>query len=145
MALDDILMVYWDASALLSALFQDAHSHEARKYADAEGLHLISSLGFAETLAVIARLSRDGHLNNAQIKSSLRMLDAGKWRKANIWPRWEQLKSLSNKWPLRGADLWHLATAKALQATIPELILLSFDVRLDAAARGEGLRPSNAY
>jgi len=27
------------------------------------------------------------------------------------WPEWEIVRALSAKWPLRGADLWHLAAA----------------------------------
>jgi len=49
------------------------------------------------------------------------------------------VRSLSSKWPLRGADLWHLAMAKSLQAELPELTFMSYDARLVAAARGEGL------
>jgi hypothetical protein len=48
-------------------------------------------------------------------------------------------RRLARSWPLRGADLWHLAAAKALQTELPELRLLSFDSRLTAAAHGEGL------
>jgi hypothetical protein len=46
---------------------------------------------------------------------------------------------LATKWPLRGADLWHLAAAKSLQTELPELAFLSFDLKLAAAAKGEGL------
>ncbi|MGH2424940.1 MAG: hypothetical protein ACRDF1_01465 [bacterium] len=42
------------------------------------------------------------------------------------------------KWSLRGADLWHLCTAKSLQSELPELRILTFDARLATAARGEG-------
>ena len=37
----------------------------------------------------------------------------------------------------------HLAMAKALQVDIPELMLLTFDERLRAAAEGEGLAPAS--
>jgi hypothetical protein len=40
---------------------------------------------------------------------------------------------------LRGADLWHLALAKTLQADLPELGLVTFDEALAEAAVGEGL------
>ncbi len=38
-----------------------------------------------------------------------------------------------------GADLWHLCTAKSPQIELPELKILTFDARLAAAARGEGI------
>ncbi|MGC8486111.1 MAG: hypothetical protein ACP5O6_10865, partial [Candidatus Baltobacteraceae bacterium] len=43
------------------------------------------------------------------------------------------------RYPLRGADLWHLALAVDLAEELPELRLLTFDSVLDAAARAEGL------
>lgn len=67
------------------------------------------------------------------------MLQQGPWRHLNAWPNWATLRSLSAKWPIRGADLWHLATAKGLQAQIPELGLLTFNMRLQRAGEGEGL------
>ena len=50
------------------------------------------------------------------------------------------VRSLAQTWPLRGADLWHLSAAKAMQADVPELQFVTFDARLSAAAHGEGLR-----
>ena len=66
-------------------------------------------------------------------------LEGGLWRRLNIWPDWEIVPLLSRRWPLRGADLWHLATAKSLQKEFPELLFLTFDDRLQKAAQGEGL------
>jgi len=66
-------------------------------------------------------------------------VDSGPWRLLNITPAWESAKILSEKWPLRGADLWHLSAAKTLQEELPELVLLTFDGRLKSAALGEGL------
>ena len=54
-------------------------------------------------------------------------------------PDWNLMRALSLKWPLRGADLWHLAAAKNLHADLPELKVLSFDQRLVRAAREEGV------
>lgn len=67
------------------------------------------------------------------------VLATGPWRRANVTPDWELVVSLTRRWPLRGADLWHLAAAKELQTDLPELTLLSFDARLATAAAGEGL------
>lgn len=66
-------------------------------------------------------------------------LEEGPWRRLYLTPDWDEFKSLAHKWPLRGADLWHLATAKTLQKRIPEFYLLTFDNRLMVAAMGEGL------
>ena len=137
---DDPHVIYWDASAILSALFTDEHTDEAQKWAHKEeSIHLISTLTYTETCAVIARLQRDGLLADILIKAALEVLEGGPWRYLSAWPEWKIIHPLSAKWPLRGADLWHLATAKSLQKQLPELFLLTFDSRLNAAAQGEGM------
>ena len=49
------------------------------------------------------------------------------------------MRALSAKWPLREADLWHLAAAATLRKEFPELKFLTFDQRLKKAAAGEAL------
>jgi predicted nucleic acid-binding protein len=140
MSTDDPRVIYWDASAILSSLFTDMHSDEAQKWARRkESIHLISGLAYAETCAVIAKMQRERLLTGIRIKAALETLERGPWRQLNAWPEWKIIKPLAVKWPLCGADLWHLATAKSLQRQLPELVLLSFDTRLIAAASGEGM------
>lgn len=38
-----------------------------------------------------------------------------------------------------GADLWHLAMTSSLRPDLPEIVLLTFDNALSAAAIGEGM------
>jgi predicted nucleic acid-binding protein len=132
-------VIYWDTSAILSVLFKDEHSKKAKKLADQEGVHLISSLGYAETCAVLARIGREGLLSDILVKAAFEVLETGPWRRTHLSPAWEDLRDLCKKWPLRGADLWHLAAAKRIQKELPELSLLTFDKRLKNAANGEGL------
>lgn len=99
--------VYWDSSAVLSALFRDGHSDEA------------------------GRRARGAAAREA--------LEGGPWRRLNAAPDWKVVRDLSSKWPLRAADLWRLAVARSLQSEVPELRIISFDARLAAAAKGEGL------
>ena len=134
------VIVYWDASAVLSALFKDKHSEEAINWSLREGVHLISSLCCSEVYAVISRIKREGLLAEVLIKASYQSLEDGPWRRLLLIPQESKLKTLAQKWPLRGADLWHLATAKTLQERIPELTLLTFDSRLLVASMGEGLQ-----
>jgi len=107
--------------------------------AQKEGFHLVSTLAYAETCAVIARLQRERVLAEVLIQAAFDDLRDGPWRHLTFLPDWEMVRSLSIKWPLRGADLWHLATAKGLQNQLPELYLLTFDTRLKEAAEGEEL------
>ncbi len=138
-AAESNLVIYWDASAIISVLFRDSHSDSARTLVEEEGFHLISTLAYAETCAVITRLQRDRVLTDVLIQAAFDMLREGPWRYLTFLPEWEMIRSLSTKWPLRGADLWHLATAKGLQNQLPELYLLTFDTRLQEAAKGEAL------
>ncbi len=50
------VVIYSDASAVLSALIKDAHSEKAQEWANREGIHLLSSLTYAEVIAVISRM-----------------------------------------------------------------------------------------
>ena len=132
-------VIYWDTSAIISVLFKDDHSEQAHPLAAQEGVHLISSLGYAEACAVLARIRREGALADILVKAAFEVLETGPWRRLHLSPAWEDLRELSGKWPLRGADLWHLATAKRARTELPELALLTFDDRLKIAAEGEGL------
>jgi predicted nucleic acid-binding protein len=133
-------VVYWDTSAIISALFRDRHSDTASAAARAPGTHLISSLGWAEVQAVIARIEREHALSPVLVSAAREAVERGPWVRLSVDPDRQQIAALARLWPLRGADLWHLAAAKALQADLPELRLLSFDTRLSEAARGEGFR-----
>jgi predicted nucleic acid-binding protein len=132
-------VVYWDTSAILSALFRDAHSAAATARARAAGTHLVSSLAWAESHAVIARIERERAAATPLVRAAREVLEIGPWRRVNVAPPWKLVAALAQAWPLRGADLWHLAAAKDLQADLPELTMFSFDERLNAAAHGEGL------
>jgi predicted nucleic acid-binding protein len=131
--------VYWDSSAVLSTLFRDSHSNEANKRARGSEVHFLSTLAWAEVLAVIARMERERVLAKVLVAAAREALEEGPWRRLNAVPDWKFVRSLSSKWPLRGADLWHLALAKSLQTELPELTVMSFDARMTAAAHGEGL------
>ncbi|MGH8363127.1 MAG: type II toxin-antitoxin system VapC family toxin [Gammaproteobacteria bacterium] len=132
-------VIYWDASAVLSVLFRDAHSDAAMDFARRKGRHLVSSLAWAEVHAVIARMEREKILADVQASAAREALTLGPWRFLHVQPSSEFIAELAMRWPLRGADLWHLALAKTLQAELPELCLLSFDKRLNTAAEGEQL------
>jgi len=130
---------YWDASAVLSALFLDEHSPRAVKWAMLDGMHLMSSLCLAEVNAVIERTRRDRKVSDVLVEAAKEALSSGPWRRLELGPTWASLESLPRRWPLRGADLWHLATASALRDELGEIYFLAFDTRLAAASEAEGL------
>ncbi len=126
---------------MLSALFRDEHSERALARSRAAGTHLLSSLAWAEAHAVIARLERERTVAKVLADAAREALETAPWRRVNVVPSWDVVRTLAHAWPLRGADLWHLAAAKELQADLPELTLFAFDSRLAAAAQGVGLIP----
>ncbi|MFQ6070903.1 MAG: type II toxin-antitoxin system VapC family toxin [Candidatus Aminicenantales bacterium] len=132
-------VTYWDSSSVLSALFKDKNSRKALEWSRKDGIHLISTLAYAEVCAVISRIKRERLLADVLINAAFEALETGPWRHLNIQPEWDEVKNISLRWPLRGADLWHLATAKILQEKLPELIILTFDKNLKKAAQAENL------
>ena len=137
------VVLYWDASAVLSLLFDDIYSQIALNWWRQESaVHLLSSLAYIEVAAVIARLERTGALDAALAETALANLVTWGWRRTAIQPDHDLVAPLARRWPLRGADLWHLACACTLHKQLPELRLLTFDSRLHDAAAGEGIAAS---
>lgn len=133
------VVVYWDSSAVLSVLFRDRHSDDAARQARRPGLHLLSTLAWAEVCAVIGRLARERVLGEALAEAARHVVAGGPWRRTTASPHGEVVRELAARWALSGPDLWHLAAAKTLQNELPELRVLSYDERFATAARGEGL------
>jgi predicted nucleic acid-binding protein len=134
-------VIYWDASAVLSVLIRDSHSVRASAVARRAVTHLMSTLAYAEVAAVVARLERNRELPTVLAATSRDLLRDGPWRRLVLQPDWTSIEDLASRWPLRGADLWHLATALTLARELPEVRVLTFDSRLAAASVGLGLAP----
>jgi len=130
-------VVYWDSSALLSVLFQDAHSPNAVKWSQKPGIHLISSLAFVEVCAVLARLKRERLVADVLVSAAYESLEHGPWRSLLIQPERKRIKPLAARRSLRGADLWHLGAVLTLQEQLPEIKILTYDLRLKKAAQAE--------
>jgi predicted nucleic acid-binding protein len=132
-------VIYWDASAILSALVEDDHTDQAQEWLKKRGAHVVSTLSYAEVLAVFARLRRFGVVSEKLVDRSLEGLERGPWQRLDLQPDWGDIRSLASQWSLRGADLWHLSTAMGLRRETGEMTLLTFDKRLRLAAQGAGL------
>lgn len=132
-------VLYWDASAILSVLAQDSNTEDARRRLTAGTQHLVSSLGHAEVVAVLARMEREGRARTDEITLARKAFGSGPWRRLAGIPQTETIEALSRHYSLRGADLWHLAMAVSLRPDLPELRLVTYDARLAEGARGEGL------
>ena len=133
------MAVYWDLTCVLSALFKDSNSEKALSVSRKEGTHFLSALCYAEVCSVLMQIRNEQRLKEVLIDVAFETLKTGPWRRLNIWPEWSTLIALSEKWPLKGSSLWHLASAKTLQKQLPELTLFTFDEKLKNAAETEGL------
>lgn len=131
------MVLYWDASAVLSVLLEDAHSATAQGYARKKGVHFLSSLAATEVCAVLRRMKHEGALTDILHKSAIAVLENGPWRRLSIQPEWNVIKEISSGHVLKGADLWHLAAVKSLKAELPEVQIITFDKQLLAASRKE--------
>ena len=136
---DTSAVIYWDTSAVISALFKDGNSRKAKEIAERDALHLLTTLAYAEVSAVISRMKRNQILTEVLFQSAFEVVDRGPWRRISVSPGWSLIQKLARKHALRGADLWHLAAAMSLTEEFPELSLLTFDQRLKTAAEMENL------
>jgi predicted nucleic acid-binding protein len=135
----DALACYWDTSAILSLLVEDAHTKAARAIARRPGVHLVSSLAYAETAAVLDRLARQGILSSEVAGSLLAALDHGPWRHSPAVPARKVIREVRGRHALRGADLWHLALVLTLSREHHPFALACFDRQLVEAAAAEGI------
>ena len=131
--------IYWDSSAILAHLFGDVHGAQASAHLQSTGRHFVSSLAWAECAAAVARSRRSGTLTPPNAARALEAISSTPWVAFVGGPVPTTLRTLAQRYPLRGADLWHLALAVDLAEELPELRLLTFDSLLAAAARAEGL------
>lgn len=132
-------VLYWDASAVLSVLCQDDHADAALTLLEASRTNLLSSLTWAEVHSVLNHMLRLQGLTPDFLALFSESLERPIWTKIFGSPDWVLTKSLASRWALKGADLWHLAEAKTLQQEVPEIKVVTFDVRLQTATAGEGL------
>ncbi len=133
------MAIYWDSSAILARLFGDVHGARASAYLQMAGRHFVSSLAWAECAAAIARSQRSATLAAPNAELALGAISSSPWIGLAGGPSSATLRTLAQRYPLRGADLWHLAFAVDLAEELPELRLLTFDSVLGTVARAEGI------
>jgi len=68
---------------------------------------------------------RQAEITTESAERAQKTLAAGPWRQVHTGPAWDLVRPLAARWPLRGADVWHLAMAKTLQAELPGIELLT--------------------
>lgn len=132
------VVYYWDGPAIFSTLFRDRNTDAALALLRSPAIHLASTLAQQQVFALTARLRRQGRLSRRAEIAAAWALSAAPFRTTRASPSW--IGPSSKEWALGAIELWHLAAAQALARPLPELRLLSFDLRLRAAAESMRLR-----
>lgn len=133
-------VIYWDSSAVLSALGRESHTDDALSWLSQDGVHLISTLTVAETSSVLHRMRRAQAIDDETLSDSLEVIANLPWRLFRLSPAWDDIAEAASRSGLKGADLWHLSLALTLRKRqFPSVRVLTYDVKLLEAAAEEGL------
>lgn len=137
------MILYLDTSALIKKYFQEVGSDEIiSRWKEATGI-VTSSVAYAETIASIHRKKRETKFNNAKL---VKILDTFR-RDWNSFIRVdvtddlnEWIDKMVSRYPLRGFDAIHLASALIVHDRLPEDYLFAcFDKKLLLVAQTAGL------
>lgn len=137
------MILYLDTSAIVKKYFKEPGSSEVVSRWK-EALEIVtSSIAYAETMAAIYRKEREINVNRAIFESILDSFHED-WRSLIRVEVTDDLNksihALLIKYPLRGFDVIHLASALSIREKLPEsFVLACFDRRLCQAAQTEGL------
>jgi len=138
------MILYLDTSALLKKYFRETGSDEViARWKDATGI-VTSSVTYAEALASIHRKKRDVKYNNDILKKIIHLFRRD-WNslirvevtdELNDW-----IDKMVSRYPLRGFDAIHLASALIVYDRLPEKFLFAcYDNNLLQAAQSAGLQ-----
>jgi len=133
-------LVYFDSSAFVKLLIEEAGSDLAAQLWDGCDAALASRLAYPEVCAALAAAARNHDLDEAELDDIERAWDSY-WaaiRPVELTAAVERhAGQLARTYALRGADAVHLASALAIGD--PDLILAAWDRRLHAGAQAAGL------
>jgi uncharacterized protein len=140
-------MIYFDSSALVKRYLKERGTDVVLSLTTQEQFIATSKLAYPELLSAIMRKRRSGELGEEPLRSVLDRLDAD-WSDLFIIEMHDELlpivKSLIGKYPLKGADSIHLASALWLgKMARTEVTFVASDLGLLNAAKIEKLKILN--
>jgi uncharacterized protein len=140
-----VALVYFDASASVKLLAEEAGSDLAAQLWDGCDAAVASRLAYPEVRAALAAAARNHDLDTRELDEAERAWE-GYWaatRPVELTAAVERRAGqLAKEHSLRGADAVHLASALAIGD--PDLVVAVWDRRLHAGARAVGLRVAPA-
>jgi uncharacterized protein len=134
------LIVYFDTSALVPLLIDEATTEAAREAWTAADRVVATPLVYVEAHAGLAQARRLGRIDRAQLRTGLAALESIDERLDHVGITTDVLRlagSLTEVHALRAYDAVHLASALTLDDS--EVIFATGDRRLASAAREAGL------
>jgi hypothetical protein len=140
-------MIYFDSSALVKRYLKEKGTDVVLSLTTQEEFVATSKLAYPELLSAFMRKRRAGELGEEPLQSVWDRLDAD-WPELFIIEMHDELlpivKSLIGKYPLKGADSIHLASALWLESkTGTEVTFVASDMNLLNAATIENLKILN--
>lgn len=135
------MIAYFDSSALVKLLVEEAGSEHAAALWDAADLVVTSRVASPEVRAAIASAHRARRLDDQQLSEakSLWSTFASALRMVELTDDVaERAGDLAEAHALSGFDAVHLSSALVLAG--PETVVATWDLRLHAAAVGMGVR-----
>lgn len=140
-------MIYLDSSALIKNYSQEPGTHRLREILSGADGCSISKIGYAEICAAFGRKNRENPKDKRVHLVGFQRFQED-WKLLNIVELEDELlpviRGLTEKYPLRGADAIHLASALWLGRVLrDEVTFVAADGRLLEAARDEKLKTVN--
>ena len=138
------MILYLDTSALIKKYFNEEGSDAViSKWQEATGI-VTSSVAYAEALASIYRKKREAKFGKDKLGDLLNAFrrDWNSFIRVEVTDELnEWIVTLVSRFPLRGFDAIHLASALIVQETLQEEFLFAcFDQKLLQAAQSAGLQ-----
>ena len=140
-------MIYLDSSALIKNYSQEPGTHRVREILSGADGCSVSKIGYAEICAAFGRKNRENPKDRRVHLVGFQRFQED-WKLLNIVELEDDLLpvicGLTEKYPLRGADAIHLASALWLERVLrDEVTFVAADGRLLEAARDEKLKTVN--
>ena len=140
-------MIYLDSSALVKRYLQEDGTDVIQSLLRETEVFATSKLTYPEILSAFMKKRRVGEINRKTLEAVIDKFE-NDWEKIFVIEFHNELlpgvKKLIEKYPLRGADALHLASALWLDNTLKMgLTFVASDIGLLKAARSEALKILN--
>ena len=137
------MILYLDTSALVKRYFREPFSNEILARWQSAAQIVTSSVAYAEAMAALYRKKREADLPDTLVGELVESFhrDWGSFIRVEVTDELNTyIDRAIERYPLRGFDAIHLASAMVVHERLPEdFVFACFDDRLARAARSEGI------